>query len=121
MIAFDWFDDLMSHQLQERRPGNIAMGWLKSMKIEERHPGSIDIKWLVDSNSNHNIKIIHSRKDSLSRPYVVPYDFDFSGLVNTTYSSPDERLGIEKIVFENVSGVPVPLISGLEVRSFSRY
>jgi hypothetical protein len=55
---------------------------------------------------NHNIRIIHSKKDSLSRPFVVPYDFDFSGLVNTNYSSPDERLGIENVRERLYRGFP---------------
>lgn len=45
----------------------------------------------------HNTKLLHSNLDSLSRPYVVPYDFDFSGLVNTTYSFPSEKLQIENV------------------------
>jgi hypothetical protein len=28
---------------------------------------------------------------------VIPYDFDFSGFVNTIFSAPDERLGIESV------------------------
>ncbi|HEY2583042.1 MAG TPA: hypothetical protein VGI43_14610 [Mucilaginibacter sp.] len=55
---------------------------------------------------NHNVKIIHSKKDSLSRPYVIPYDFDFSGFVNTTYSVPDERLGIESVRERLYRGFP---------------
>ncbi|HEY4326956.1 MAG TPA: hypothetical protein VGN20_23420 [Mucilaginibacter sp.] len=55
---------------------------------------------------NHNIKVIHSKKDSLLRPFAVPYDFDFSGLVNTTYSSPDERLEIENVRVRLYRGFP---------------
>jgi len=46
---------------------------------------------------NHNIKLIKSVKDTLTRPIVIPYDFDFSGLVGTDYSAPDERLGIADV------------------------
>ena len=38
----------------------------------------------------HNIKLILSKKDSLQRPYVVPYDFDFAGIVNAGYASPSK-------------------------------
>lgn len=55
---------------------------------------------------NHNIKLLHSKTDSLSRPYVVPYDFDSSGLVNTTYAAPDERLGIESVRERLYRGFP---------------
>ena len=46
---------------------------------------------------SHNVKLLHSNVDSLSRPFVVPYDFDFSGLVNTNYSFPSEKLAIESV------------------------
>ena len=28
---------------------------------------------------------------------AIPYDFDYSGMVNTVYSVPDENLGIESV------------------------
>jgi len=36
----------------------------------------------------HNIRLIYPKDDSTARPYVVAYDFDFSGLVNTDYAIP---------------------------------
>jgi hypothetical protein len=60
--------------------------------------------WSVPAN--HNIKLIHSAADSTSRPFVVPYDFDFSGLVNTIYSAPDERLGIANVRERIYRGFP---------------
>ncbi|MFI5160088.1 MAG: hypothetical protein ACHQHN_02370 [Sphingobacteriales bacterium] len=45
----------------------------------------------------HNIKLIHSKTDSLALPLVIPYDFDFSGLVNAGYSTPDEQLGTTSV------------------------
>ncbi len=51
--------------------------------------------WAVPGG--HNTKLILDKSDSTARPYVVPYDFDFSGLVGTDYSAPDERLGIEDV------------------------
>jgi hypothetical protein len=60
--------------------------------------------WSVPAN--HNIRLIHSKTDSLSRPYAVPYDFDFSGLVNTAYSAPDERLGISSVRERIYRGYP---------------
>lgn len=38
----------------------------------------------------HNIKLIIPKKDSLQRPYTVPYDFDFAGIVNAPYASPSK-------------------------------
>jgi hypothetical protein len=55
---------------------------------------------------NHNTRYIISRKDSLARPYVVPYDFDYSGFVNTPYAIPDEKLGIENVRQRVYRGLP---------------
>lgn len=37
---------------------------------------------------NQNTRLIRSRSDSLSAPYVIPYDFDYCGLVNADYAVP---------------------------------
>jgi len=44
-----------------------------------------------------NIKLIRAKKDSTSLPFVVPYDFDFCGLVNATYAIPAPELGIASV------------------------
>jgi hypothetical protein len=55
---------------------------------------------------NHNTKLIVNTGDSLSRPSVVPYDFDYSGLVNTEYAVPDEKLEIENVRQRLYRGFP---------------
>ena len=55
---------------------------------------------------SHNIKLIHSLRDSLSAPFAVPYDFDYSGFVNTNYAVPDERLGIQNVRERLYRGFP---------------
>jgi hypothetical protein len=55
---------------------------------------------------NHNTKLIYSAKDTTIRPYVVPYDFDYSGFVNTDYAIPDERLNIENVRQRLYRGYP---------------
>jgi hypothetical protein len=55
---------------------------------------------------NHNIRLIVTTKDSIARPFAVPYDFDFSGFVNTYYSAPDERLAIESVRQRLYRGYP---------------
>ena len=47
--------------------------------------------------NKHNMKFIQLLTDSLSRPYAVPYDFDYSGLVNAPYAIPQPEFGIEKV------------------------
>jgi hypothetical protein len=54
----------------------------------------------------HNIKLMRSREDSLSLPFVVPYDFDFTGLVNAYYATPHPELGMEKITDRLYRGFP---------------
>ena len=45
----------------------------------------------------HNINLLLSKTDSFQHLYPVPYDFDYSGLVNTTYAVPDPRLNIANV------------------------
>ncbi|MDQ6762403.1 MAG: hypothetical protein M3015_07225 [Bacteroidota bacterium] len=45
----------------------------------------------------HNIKLMVSKNDTLSRPYAIPYDFDYSGFVNIGYAVPAEELGLESV------------------------
>ena len=42
----------------------------------------------------HNIKLLIPKTDSLAMPFVVPYDFDYSGIVNTAYAVPTDELGL---------------------------
>jgi hypothetical protein len=57
-------------------------------------------------SANHNTGLINSRDDTLAKPLVVPYDFDYSGLVNTDYSVPDEKLAIQSVVQRVYRGFP---------------
>ena len=52
----------------------------------------------------HNIKLI--RHDSLSVPYVVPYDFDFAGAINARYAAPRPELGIQSVTERLYRGFP---------------
>ena len=45
----------------------------------------------------HNIKIFKSNDPTQYRPEVVPYDFDYAGLVDAPYAIPHEALGIENV------------------------
>jgi hypothetical protein len=52
--------------------------------------------WAVPSN--HNILILaQGNADRPNLGMIVPFDFDFSGLVNTDYAAPAEGLGIESV------------------------
>jgi len=41
--------------------------------------------------------LIQPAKDSTARPIVVPYDFDYAGLVDAYYAVPNEGLPIENV------------------------
>jgi hypothetical protein len=45
----------------------------------------------------HNIKLMVPKNDTLAKPYTVPYDFDFCGIVDASYATPAEELGIESV------------------------
>lgn len=45
----------------------------------------------------HNYNIIKSADPTNLTPYAIPYDFDYSGIINTSYAVPDELLGIETV------------------------
>lgn len=55
---------------------------------------------------NHNTVLIQSKKDSLSLPFVIPYDFDYAGLVNAGYAVPNEGLDIENVRQRLYRGFP---------------
>ena len=45
----------------------------------------------------HNVKLLVDKKDTLSFPYPIPYDFDICGLVNPPYGAPPPELKIEHL------------------------
>ena len=51
--------------------------------------------WAVPNN--HNVKLIYDKERKLAPPLVVPYDFDYSGLVDASYAVPNEVIGTEKV------------------------
>lgn len=45
----------------------------------------------------HNIKVIVPKTDTLAKPYIIPYDFDYTGIVNANYAVPHEIFGTTSI------------------------
>lgn len=60
--------------------------------------------WSVPND--HNVKLIFDRKDEYALPYVVPYDFDYTGLVNAGYAIPHEIIGTESVTERVYRGFP---------------
>jgi hypothetical protein len=66
----------------------------------------------------HNIKLMRPKGDSVSYPYTVPYDFDFCGVVNASYASPQEELGTSSVterVYRGFSRTMEELQSALDI------
>lgn len=56
----------------------------------------------------HNIKLIQTAADANARPFAIPFDFDFSGLVNTGYGAHDPLINApdESVVTRVYRGFP---------------
>jgi hypothetical protein len=54
----------------------------------------------------HNIKLLLPKDSPTAKPYIVPYDFDYSGMVNATYAVPPEQLGITSVTERLYRGFP---------------
>ncbi|HMU47969.1 MAG TPA: hypothetical protein PKC72_16475 [Chitinophagaceae bacterium] len=60
--------------------------------------------WAVPND--HNVKLIFDRKNEYQPPFVVPYDFDYCGLVNAGYAIPHEIIGTESVTERVYRGFP---------------
>ena len=54
----------------------------------------------------HNVKLMVPKSDTFAKPYVVPYDFDYAGLVNAPYAVPNEHLPITTVRERYYKGFP---------------
>jgi hypothetical protein len=63
---------------------------LTTMALFEYMIGNTDISII----KLHNVKLMVTEQRTI---YPVPYDFDFSGLVDTPYANPDPKLGIATV------------------------
>ena len=81
---------------------NINREQMTIVNLFEYMIGNTD--WSVPNN--HNIKLLRFKKDSMALPYPIPYDFDYSGMVNADYAVPDEIMGIESVVQRVYRGFP---------------
>lgn len=54
----------------------------------------------------HNVRLFRSKNDSFPLAYVVPYDFDYSGFVNTDYALPPSNLNISSVRERIYRGFP---------------
>jgi hypothetical protein len=45
----------------------------------------------------HNLKLLKLMDYNEPAPYVIPYDFDYTGMVNASYAIPSDKLDIDQI------------------------
>jgi len=57
-------------------------------------------------SGNHNTRLIMNTKDKITPPFVVPYDFDYAGIIGTEYAVPDEKLDIQSVTERLYRGFP---------------
>jgi hypothetical protein len=56
----------------------------------------------------HNIKLFKQLTFLKEYPIAIPYDFDYSGMVNAFYAIPDEKLGIKTVRERKYRGYCIP-------------
>jgi hypothetical protein len=88
----------------------------KKLEAKNIHPNLTDRKLMnqlalfqyLIGNTDWSVKALHNIKllarDSLQKPVAVPYDFDFSGLVNASYALPAEHLPISSVRQRHYNG-----------------
>ena len=54
----------------------------------------------------HNVKLMRTAGETNTPPYVVPYDFDYCGIVNAYYAVPSELLGTQSVTERVYRGFP---------------
>lgn len=54
----------------------------------------------------HNIKMLVPKADTTDPPFVVAYDFDYTGIVNAAYAIPDEQFGAKTVTERVYRGAP---------------
>jgi hypothetical protein len=54
----------------------------------------------------HNVKLMAPKIDTSQKPYTIPYDFDYAGIVDAPYAVPREELGIATVKDRLYRGFP---------------
>jgi hypothetical protein len=67
--------------------------WMDRMALFQYMIGNSD----YSVTGRHNVKILRDKYPAKLKLIPVPYDFDYSGLVNARYAIPGDNLGIESV------------------------
>jgi hypothetical protein len=88
---------------------------VKSNALDSRQLALVCMFQYLISNTDwsipnfHNIKLMVPKNDTLAMPYIVPYDFDYSGLVNAEYAVPNEQFTATTVTERVYRGFPQSL------------
>ena len=99
-FAFMIEDDEMMALRNRAEKIEWSAGQLDPRLLESHQAILVDVFQYMIGNTDwsgvemHNMELIRTF-DNI--PYTIPFDFDFSGLVNTRYSTPDPTLGINRV------------------------
>jgi hypothetical protein len=103
-------------KLQKLHTENTDRRQMTMVALFEYMVGNTD--WSV--YANHNIKLMQDTSNPTSKPYATAYDFDFSGLVNASYATPDPQLGTESVTTRVYRGFPREVAELKEMADFFR-
>jgi len=78
-------------EIKHFHPGNVNKEQMTMLVVFQYLIGNTD--WSV--SAGHNIKLLFV--DNQNVPLAVPYDFDWSGIVNAAYAKPSEKLDITSV------------------------
>lgn len=115
------------NQLATRNQGNISEKKVTAVRqFDDHHYFRFCLFQFLISNTDwamgnlHNLKYLE--KPESGTIYSVPYDFDYSGMVNAPYAVPMEGLPIEAVTARYYRGVnPVESVFWSEIDHFAQY
>lgn len=92
-------------EILTRRTGTV---YIKATRINQKYIRPFDMDRLALFNymignydwsipGQHNVKVIKAVDPASNNGIAIPYDFDWSGLVNAYYAIPDESVGVESV------------------------
>ena len=103
-----------NNQLGERLQGiGIDREGINTWDTDTYHTNLTAVFQYMIGNTDWSIPVLHNFK--LVKPYsptsnllAIPYDFDYSVMVNTSYAIPDEKLGTESVLIRVYRGYCLP-------------
>lgn len=103
-------NDRLAERLQGTR---ISRTGINTWDTDRSHTGLLDVFQYMIGNTDWSIPPLHNiRLVKPAIPYAkilaIPYDFDYSGMVNAMYAVPDENLGIESVRVRVYRGYCLP-------------